>query len=73
MLCTFLGCYVSLIGEEEDAAVALLDLKVAMKPLVSFLYGDIMRSNDLLNTAIYTLKIKITYIKSFLVMLLMSL
>ena len=71
MLCTFLGCYVSLIGEEEDAA-ALLDLKVAMKALVSFLSGDIMRSNDLLNTAIYTLKINIT-IKSFLVMLLMSL
>lgn len=34
----------SLIGEEEDA-VALLDLRVAKKPLLSFLSDDIMHSH----------------------------
>ena len=62
-LCLYLFRTLSLLGEEGDAA-ALLDLRVAKKPLFSFLSDDIMHSHSLLNTVINTSMLKITYLKS---------
>ena len=61
-LCLYLFRTLSLLGEEEDAA-ALLDLRVAKKPLFSFLSDDIMHFYSLLNTVINTSMPKITYLK----------